>query len=145
MGLVATTKERIVKHAAMVLSIGLLAATGPACADQHFLITRVADSNTQMPGGGWSESSLLQSFAAPAIDGTVVAFWGCEYSGQACVNGGNQGVWKASDGVLSMVADRATAMPSAGGSSWTWGPPGNERVNFQDLSSPSVDGCQQRK
>src|SRR5262245_42204208 len=78
----------------------LIATCAPALA-QPWSFTRVADTNTTVPG----TSVRFQSFEVPSIDGATVGFVGSNNTTGAA------GVYTGSGGALSVVADRQTISP----------------------------------
>ena len=103
----------------------LTTITAPLLA-QTYTFTRIADTRTAIPGetGGVTFGSL----GSASIDAGNVAFWGCQFSGQDCVNGGQEGIYLSKNGFLSRVADRNTFIP------------GGQGYLFQDLRNPIVSG-----
>jgi len=88
---------------AAIVLVGWL--TAGAAAATEFQFTKIADSDTSMPGTGGSFGRLYQ----PAIDGDVVAFRGADGTAFDSLKGLYTAA--ASGGALTVVADFATPVP----------------------------------
>ena len=72
----------------------------------HWSFTRIADTNTLVPGS----SAPFQNFNIPSIGDGVVGFAGFATTGLT----GPAGVYTGSGGALSIIADRQTPSPAGG-------------------------------
>ncbi len=111
-----------------IAAILVLAAMPPQSLANAFVYTSIADFDTQMPDA--SIGVKFMEFGVPAIEVGTVAFVGCQFSGQACVNGGQQGVYRFNGQSISFVANRDTEIPlaQAGG------------LSFQDFGPVVIAG-----
>lgn len=85
---------------ALVLAV---ASITPAPLHAGFVFTRIADTNTPVPGGAGN----FVEFKPPSIDGGTVAF--------KAYGNNQEGVYVTSGGGLGIVADRNTAVPGTKG------------------------------
>ncbi len=103
-------------HPTVWLAITALLFSLPHSGDAAFTFTKIADTNTPIPGGVGN----FTSFGSwPSIDGVNVAFRGFGSSGQ-------QGIYTRTNASLTKVADTNTPIPGG-------------RRNFTFFYEPSLD------
>src|SRR5262249_20594926 len=97
--------------------------TWPTCGQGGplYVFTKVADTDTPVPGG----VNTFGSFSPPSVSGSRVAFTAVDSAGSA-------GVYTWQGGVFRVVADATTGIPDSTETFTTFGPPSisGQRVAF---------------
>ena len=116
----STVNGVVSRHAAALRIVVLLAvALGAVAPARGYLFTRIADTNTPIPGGTGNFTGFDRE-SVPGPSNTAVTFRGFGASGQEGIYTGNQ------PSAITRIADRHTVMPIAGAP-----------VTFQSFSAPS--------
>ncbi len=88
-----------------LLTIGVFGLGAALSGAQGITFTRIADTNTTIPGGVGTFISLSQ----PSLNDGDVAFLGSGAIPPGCITG--EGIYRARNGTLQAIADGCTAMP----------------------------------
>lgn len=91
------------RHRLLVLAVSVAGLFGPARLEAGFVFSKVAGTNTAIPGGGGD----FTSFKPPSIDGGSIAF--------KALGKTTDGIYLSSAGTLSAVADTNTPVPGGKG------------------------------
>src|SRR5688572_6304686 len=118
---IRTVNGVVSRHAAALRIVVLLAvALGAVAPARGYLFTRIADTNTPIPGGTGNFTSFDPS-SVPGPQSTFVTFRGFGADGQEGIYTGR------APNVITRIADRNTVMPVPGGP-----------VTFQSFGAPSA-------